>query len=127
MINCSIKNILTLIKLNPLYSTNLKVQGRRILQFFLKGKTKNKNKITSPDGQFSLKKNMITYPKGKISLDKLIAAYSLNRSKIFEFLKSKGGPLEPYTESEKKFLKNFQLKLGLPPNSIPCATVRRLN
>ena len=112
--------------MNPLYSTNLKAQGRRILQFFLKGKMKNKNKITSPDGQFSIKKNMVIYPKGRISLDKLIAAYSLNRTKIFEFLKARDTHLEPYSESEKKFLKTFQQKLCLPPNSIPCATVRRL-
>ena len=87
---------------------------------------KNKNKITSQDGQISLKKNIVVYPKGKISLDKLIAAYSLNRSKIFEFLKARDAILEPYTASEKKFLKDFQHKLCLPSHSIPCATIRRL-
>ena len=125
--NDVVKDIVSTIKpkLNVLFINNLKCQARRIISYFSLGKMK-KNKVVSPDGDFCIVKNIIFFQGGFTDIGKILSAISLSRNKIFEYLKARNQKFKPFSSAEKHFLRDFQKKIHVPKNTIPCKSVRQL-
>ena len=125
--NDAIKEILSTIKpkLNLLFINNLKCQARRIISYFSLGKMK-KNKIKSPDGDFCIEKNTIFFQGGSTDIGKILSALSLSRNQIFEYLKARNQKFKPFSSAEKRFLRDFQKRIHVPKNTVPCKSVRQL-